>query len=94
METFLDFKQNQLLRLDLTYPTKLGMITETIFAEFVSLNSHENNPDYYVSVTLNQIINIDDYLNKGSNHTLLNRTIDQHYFRNRRIYFNSIIENT
>jgi len=94
MESFLNFKQNELFRLDLTYSTKLGFITETIFAEFVSLNPHPEIPEYYLSLTINQIINIDDYLNKGTEYKIVERVIGKDYLDRKKIYFKSNISNS
>ncbi len=75
----LNCKQNELVKLDLTYSTSKGLIREIIYAEFISNDFSKDNPEYLESITLKQIINIYDYLIKGSEHSLVPRTINRYF---------------
>ncbi len=87
------FNKNDLIRLDIIYSTKLGNITETIFGEFIQQNFSQNNPNYLKSITINQIINIYDYLENGTNHSFVERVIDANFLMNSKKYYNSKISN-
>ncbi len=78
MERLLQYKQNDLIKLEFEYFINKQRITESIYAEFISLNTHHYNKNYFISITVKQIVDIEDYLNHGSNHKLIERTILKH----------------
>lgn len=93
MENFIKYKPNELIRLDLTFNTIKGVITETIFAEFISINYLKGSDSYIESIQINQIIDIDDYLKNGNNFRLVERVIGRQQLGIVKYYYNSYIAN-
>ena len=56
MERLLQYKQNDLIKLEFEYFINKQRITESIYAEFISLNTHHYNKNYFISITERTIL--------------------------------------